>query len=48
MNKIKYNQFLVLAVLATGLMAGIIYSLEWPAGRQMASIETPSKSPKIK
>lgn len=48
MNKIKYNQFLVLALIATGLMAGVIYSLEWPEGRQVASTENSSTSGKIK
>lgn len=37
MNKIKYNQFFMLAVLATSLMAGLVYSLEWPQNREIAS-----------
>ncbi len=48
MNKIKYNQFLVLALIATGLIAGVIYSLEWPEGRQVASTESSVESNKTK
>ena len=44
MNKIKYNQLLVLALIATGLMGGVIYSLEWPEGRQVASTENSVES----
>lgn len=48
MIKVKYNQFLALAIVATGLMAGIIFSLEWPEGRQLASKTSVENSAQIK
>lgn len=39
MKWLKYNQLVVLAVLATSLMAGVIYTVDWPQDRQMASTQ---------
>lgn len=41
MFKFKANQFIVLAVIATGLMAAVIYTVDWPQDRKLASQNQP-------
>ena len=44
MKKVNTNQFIMLALLSTSLMAAVIYNVEWPESRKVASTQAPSTS----
>jgi hypothetical protein len=37
MFKFKVNEFIVLALLATSIMASVVYTIDWPSERKVAS-----------